>query len=178
MQKVKRNELSQELLKEYLSYDEYTGDFTWIKNNHPYKNRVGTIAGSVSKRDSHIELRFFGTLYRAHILAWFYVHGVYPEYDLDHEDHNEQNNRIGNLRDVPKKTNNKNQSKRNDNTTGVVGVWVNKQRKFRKFMAEIMVDKKKISLGSFLTIEEACKARKLAETKYGFHTNHGISKPV
>jgi len=178
MQKVKREELTQELLKTYLSYDTESGKFTWIKNNHPYKNRIGKEAGSVSKRDTHIEIRFFGTLYRAHILAWFYTHGTYPEFTLDHEDHDEQNNRLSNLRDVPKKINNRNQSKRKDNTSGVTGIYLSKKRKTKPYTAEIMVDKTKIYLGNFATLAEAVSIRETAKIKYGFHENHGITKPM
>ena len=37
----------------------------------------------------------------------------------------------------------------------------------------ITVNKKVIEIGSFKKIEDAVKARKDAEAKYGFHPNHG-----
>lgn len=177
MIKITRNQLTQNLLKEYLSYCPNTGKFTWIKNTHPYKNLVGKEAGSISKRDGHIELRFLGTLYRASTLAWLYMYGKFPNYHIDHQDHNEQNNAISNLRDVPQKENNKNQSKKISNTSGVTGVWINKKSSINPYVAEIMVNKRKISLGSFPALASAAQARKHAESLYGFHHNHGISKP-
>jgi len=178
MVKIKREDLTHSMLLEYLRYDEDTGVFTWIKNTHRFKNRIGTTAGSISKRDSHIELRFMGTLYRAHVLAWFYMYKVFPKLHIDHKNHNEQDNSRINLREVTQLENNKNQSKRSDNTTGVCGVWFNERNKYKKYIAEIMVHSKKIALGSFITLQEATVARKTAEVKYSFHTNHGINKPL
>ncbi len=62
-----------------------------------------------------------GTRYRAHRLAWLYVHGVYPN-QIDHENHVRHDNRIINLRETDSTGNSRNQSKPIHNTSGVVGV--------------------------------------------------------
>lgn len=57
-------------------------------------------------------------------------------------------------------------------------IWIEKRRKSTKYVAEIMVNKKKIHLGTFNTLDEAKLARTNAEYKYDFHINHGIDKPL
>lgn len=178
MIKINKSDMTLCKLKEYLSYDKESGQFTWIKNTHKYKNRIGSIAGSISKRDSHIELRFMGTLYKASRLAWFYTYGVWPVNHIDHIDHDEQNNCINNLRDVSQAENNKNMSKRSTNTSGITGVWLHTTTSGRiRYNAEIMLNNIKHTLGVFNTLKEAASARKKAEIKFGFHINHGIIKP-
>lgn len=53
---------------------------------------------------------------------------------------------------------------RKDNKSGVAGVY--KGKNCNKYIAYIAVDSKNIYLGSFLTINEAAKARKAGELKY------------
>lgn len=178
MIKIKRHDLTDTLLKEYLSYNYISGELIWIKNTHPTKNLIGKIAGGVSKRDSHKHIRLFGVLYRTHHLVWLYHTGKLPIMHIDHKDHDEQNNRITNLREVTQAENNRNQSKRKDNSTGVTGVWIDSRRKSTKYIAEIRVNSIKIHLGTFNTLIDAKIARKNAEILYGFHINHGMDKPL
>ena len=53
---------------------------------------------------------------------------------------------------------------RKNNTTGVTGVYYNS--KIQRYIARIYEKKKNINLGQFKTLEEAKKARELAEDKY------------
>ena len=57
-----------------------------------------------------------------------------------------------------------NSSLRKDNTSGVKGVHFNKRT--NKWIARIQFNKKRISLGSFDTLEEAVEARRKAEKEY------------
>ena len=43
-----------------------------------------------------------------------------------------------------------------------------------KWSAEIKPDGKKIFLGRFDSIDEASKARNIAENEFNFHENHGV----
>lgn len=52
--------------------------------------------------------------YRAHRLAWYYVHGTWPKGQIDHVDKDRSNNAIKNLRDVSHSNN-----KQNTNGLGV-----------------------------------------------------------
>lgn len=169
MPKVKREELTQSLLKEYIHYCPNTGDFTYIKKVSN-KTVIGKKAGSISKRDGHLEIRFMGTLYRGNRLAWFYMTGEWGTF-IDHKNHNELDNSWDNLRDVDRRTNNMNIPMKSNNTSGVMGVWYRKDT--NKWVAEIMIDGKKHSLGCFTSLEEATRVRREAERTYGFYSNHG-----
>lgn len=107
--------------------------------------------------------------YRAHRIIWWMVTGELPSTNIDHEDHNGLNNRWSNLREAGHSENQKNLSKRRDNTTGITGV----VRHREKFVARIQVNNKGIYLGIRDTIEGASELREQAEIKYGFHENHG-----
>lgn len=167
--RILRQDLTQTILKEYLEYEPGTGRFIYLKKTGK-KSVIGAEAGSISKRDGHKEIRFFGTLYRANQLAWFWMTGNWEKF-IDHEDHDELNNRWNNLRAVTQKENNMNMSKKKTNTSGVTGVWWSSRR--QRWVAEIMLDGVKTHLGVFSDINLAALAREQAERVMGFHPNHG-----
>lgn len=173
-----KNQVTQQLLHEYLDYDPNTGHLTWRKKLCS-KVVVGRRAGTkVKNRDNRI-IKIFGQVFIEHRLIWFYVHGYYPKPNehIDHINHDEQDNRIANLRLVTQRENNKNQSKRFNNTTGVTGVWLSTRNGAKKYMAEIYTGNGRLRK-SFYTLEEAKNQRKLWEVQYGYHPNHGIDKPI
>lgn len=112
----------------------------------------------------------FDRQYKAHRVIWAMIHGYWPE-EIDHEDHNPSNNKLGNLRPVPHRQNMKNQRLPKDNKSGFCGVRFEKRRDH--WIAKIMVDNREIYLGSFTDKSGAIAARKAANIKYGFHPNHG-----
>lgn len=169
MTKILKEDLTQELLHEFLHYCPLSGDFTYVKKTGK-KSVIGAKAGSISKRDGHLEIRFFGSLYRANRLAWFYTKGYWPKF-VDHEDHNELNNRWDNLRDVTQQVNNMNMPRKGNNTSGHTGVWWSTQKD--RWISEIMLNGKKSHLGMFTDINDAVAARSKAERDMGFHPNHG-----
>jgi len=85
-------------------------------------------------------------------------------YDTDHINRNKLDNRKLNLRSVVRSFNIINSKLRKDNTYGVRGVFWNKSN--NNWRSAISINNKKISLGSFKTIEEAIEARKKAEVIY------------
>lgn len=87
-----------------------------------------------------------------------------PGVIVDHINRNKKDNRIINLRLTNKSVNAFNSKIRNTNTSGVTGVWFRKDTK--KWVAEIKVNYKKITLGSFKNKSEAIKARSKAEAEY------------
>ncbi len=101
------------------------------------------------------------------------VNGPIPEgMEIDHENHIRDDNRLVNLRLVDGNNNHKNMSLYKNNTSGCPGVRWYVGRK--KWVATLTHNKKVISLGRYDNLEEAIKARKGAEVKYGtFHRNHG-----
>lgn len=157
--------LTQERLKDLLDYDSNTGLFTW----RVYRARgakIGQTAGSYSDT-GYIDIRVDGRLYRAHRLAWLYLHGYFPENDIDHIDRVKINNKASNLRVVSKSCNSRNTGIRVTNTSGIKGVsWLNSRQ---RWYPQITVNGKPIYLGIFKDKTEAVIARWEAEKKYGFH---------
>lgn len=158
-------EISLTKLREVFHYDPSTGEVTLLSDEVVIYN-----SPKVYK-----SFRWNKAMYLLHHVIYFYQTGhmvdISNRENIDHIDHNRANNKWDNLRLVDLATNSKNLSKFINNTSGVTGVvWV-KNRK--KWGARIRVNGKDISLGNYHTLEEAAKARKAAEIKYGFHENHG-----
>jgi hypothetical protein len=162
--------ITQDRLKEMLSYDESTGNFIWIKYPYRLTQLVGKIAGS-NKGRGYIRIVIDKQKHYAHRLAWLYVYGSLPELTIDHIDGNTSNNRIENLRCVTHKQNMMNVKKHSSNTSGFTGVTFSKSK--LKWVAQIGVDGKGKFLGCFYSKIDAAIARIEANSKYGFHENHG-----
>ena len=168
MDKIK--ELTQTWLKEVLHYDENSGEFRW-KMDKGSRARAGGVAGNLNKINGYIHIRLDGKLYKAHRLAWLYVHGKFPDNHTDHQNRCKIDNRISNLRDVTNAENQRNRSLNKNSTSGVTGVsWHSPLNKWR---ANIKIDGKTNHLGYFTNKEDAIKCRQAANIKYGFHKNHG-----
>lgn len=83
---------------------------------------------------------------------------------VDHANHNTTDNRKENLRVCTQSQNMRNANIKRNNTSGVSGVYFNKQS--RKWMARIKVNYKYIYLGIYKIKQDAINARKEAEVKY------------
>jgi hypothetical protein len=173
--------ITQEYLKECLSYDETTGNFTWIERpSHHFNSNVvkrqcnskhaGKKAGTIGTK-GYIQIMVGSRLYEGHRLAWLFVYGVFPQNQIDHIDGDRAFNAIVNLRDVTHAENGKNQKLKKNNTSGKTGVyWYNQTS---KWLAQIGSGDKRIHLGYFDIFEDAVIAREAAEIEHGFHKNHG-----
>lgn len=82
----------------------------------------------------------------------------------DHKNTNKHDNRKENLRDATRSQNNMNKGVQSNSTSGITGVRLDKRQ--QKWTAKIKINRKTISLGSYLSKEDAVKARKEAEEKY------------
>lgn len=81
-------------MAELVEYDRTTGVFTRLVGGG------GVLAGHTPEyvnRCGHIEFRLDGELYKAHMLAWFYVYEKWPEARLVHKNKDKADNRIENL---------------------------------------------------------------------------------
>lgn len=109
---------------------------------------------------------------RAHRLVWLLNTGKDPsEMEIDHLDRNKSNNKIENLNLVTRGEHRKRGPKQKNCTSGVTGVsWYTN---YKKWEAYIKIDGKRKGLGYFENKNDAIKARKDAEIKYGFHPIHG-----
>lgn len=177
-------ELNAENVHDLFRYERESGKLFWKKRGLEYfatgprqANAVATWnsrhAGTeITSRDAkgYIHTRVFGKPAKAHRIIWLLVRGRWPD-QIDHINGDKSDNRIENLRDVTNQQNQRNTRRPSDNTSGVVGVMWNK--KCQKWRAVISVDGRKKHLGLFDIFEEAVSARRAAEARYGFHTNHG-----
>lgn len=173
--------ITKQLLNELVHYNPETGAFTLLyrdrihfksdgRHKHWNDRFAGRLAGYV-RCNGYVFITILDKKYRAHRLAWLYMTGEFPSDQIDHINGIRSDNRWSNLRSVTNEINAKNQKRKKNNSSGVTGVWWSKQK--RKWVAEIMVNYKKIHIGLFSEIEKATAARKEAEKMYGFHKNHG-----
>lgn len=159
--------LTQDLVKKLFKYNAHTGELTYARPTH--HNDVGSIAG-YSHSAGYLSILIGNNEYLVHRIIWLYVKGYLPE-QVDHIDHVRDNNRWSNLREVTNADNSKNTSVSLNSSTKVNGVSFMKTK--NKYRAYIMVNKKQISLGLYENLEDAKEARRKADIKYGFHSNHG-----
>ena len=162
--------ITQKQLKKLLHYNHNTGIFTRIKRTSN-SVKVGDIAGW-NDSNGYIKISVQNKSYRAHRLAWLYMTGKWPKDKIDHINHICDDNRWVNLREATNQENNKNASLSKANTSGISGVSWDKQAD--KWRAQIGANSKSVRLGLFVDKFEAVCARKSAENKYGYHSNHGM----
>jgi len=170
-----------ELAMHLFDYNPSTGVLTWRKDRSRTAKKgdeAGTLLQDKARRKSaptaYKVVRYKGKKYLVHHIVWLMAYGVWPKDEIDHEDGDGCNNRIGNLRDVTHVANTRNCRKSTNNRSGVNGVhW---HTGAQKWAAGIKVNGKTTHLGTYTTIEEAAAARKAADVRYGFHELHGTEK--
>lgn len=111
--------ISHERLLKLLNYDRETGIFTWRVDRR--KMRSGSVAG-VLLSSGYIQIMIDYTHYSAHRLAWFYVHGKWPDDDIDHIDLIKSNNSLSNLREETASQNGYNIRKKTNTSSAWKGV--------------------------------------------------------
>ena len=148
-------QITQDQLRDILSYDPRTGIFTWKKSGRSAgcKNSSGYIVIRIGNRP--------GKLLYAHRLAWLYMTGEWPTQEIDHIDRDRSNNKIDNLRQATIHQNRQNRPPRSDSSSGIRGVFQNKLS--GSWRAKIAAGNKTKNLGSHIRFCEAIKARKAAE---------------
>jgi hypothetical protein len=155
--------LTQEQLKEILDYDPETGFFTWRSRNARCV-KIGSRAGSISKTEGYCVIQISRKLYKAHRLAWLYVYGEWPPYQVDHINGVKSDNAIANLRSATNAENQRNRPAPSINSTGYKGVY--RAQGGVKYCAQIMVEERTIHLGTYETPQQAHAAYCEAATKY------------
>lgn len=173
--------MTPETLRNLLDYNPKTGRLTWRKRpaemflegtrsrewacNKWNTRYAGKEAFTAIRNTGYLHGRVFDTGYQAHRVAWAIYFGEWPNGEVDHVNGDRTDNRIINLRDIPKAENQRNMKRSRANKSGVCGV-AKVGNRWRAYIAGKQ-------LGTFKTLSEAAAVRKLAEAKAGFHPNHG-----
>ena len=140
--------LTVQRLKELYHYDANTGQFTRLLAKGRWRDRVGSI------NLGYLNIKIDHKHYKVHRLAWLYVHGEWPNDQIDHINGDRADNRISNLRAATRSQNKQNARKaRSDSRSGLIGaMWDTKNN---KWVSRIMVDGKRKYLGLFDEAEQA-----------------------
>ncbi len=139
------SDITAKRLRQLLDYDPVTGVFRWKVQRG--RVSVGEVAGHIHAKHGRVNIKVGRKLYRAHRLAWLYVHGEWPELDIDHSNGNPSDNRLSNLRQATKTQNQANCGLQKNNKSGLKGVsWHSQNKKWR---SEIQINGKRKYLGQF-----------------------------
>ena len=180
---AERANITPDLLRQLLRYEPETGKLFWKLRDVPEGNLHihswnARLAGKEALTAKDSRGYFHGTILysslRAHRVIWAMHHGEWPKGEIDHINHDKTDNRADNLRVVSHKQNLRNRSLHKNSSSGFTGVVWHKSR--GKWRAQIGVNGVTKYLGLFETIDDAIAARKAADSKHGFHENHGGSQ--
>lgn len=179
------------LLRKLLRYEPLSGNLYWLPRTPEMfcdtdrgtdwacrvwnSKNAGKRALASAHGERHLAGGIFGERHLAHRVVWAIHYGVAEFGMIDHIDGDGTNNRIGNLRLCNSQINTQTAKQRADCSSGVTGVhWhVNKRWGTPRWVARIQCGKRRIRLGAFDNLEDAKKARRDAEIKYGFGPVHG-----
>lgn len=165
-------ELTYDLLKATLSYDKETGLFRKLTDGTKYK--AGDVCGHRDNK-GYICILLFGKIYKAHRLAWLYVHKRWPVDLIDHINGDPSDNRIDNLREVNNSKNMMNTKKHASCSSQYKGVcWY---RASNKWTAQIVINGKKKRIGYFTSEKVAAYAYDIFALKHhGEYANTNFIK--
>lgn len=168
---------AQWLLQRYFEYVPETG---WLvyKVSAGVRGKRGNRAGTLNGQTGYRAISVEGVLYQEHHVIWALVNGAWPPvgYHIDHINHRRDDNRIANLRCVPRIENHRNMSPR-ANQSGHHGVvWSKRKQRWRAYIG--IGGGKRRWLGMHADLADAVAARAAAEVALGFHANHGLSAGV
>lgn len=167
--KTVKNDVTAERVRELFVYDSESGEL--VHRSYRGGTRMaGEPAGGVNNK-GYIHVRIDGKKRLAHRLIWLYVHGKWPDYEIDNINGLRTDNRLENLRESDRSGNCRNTGMRKDNTSGVKGVSFTRD----KYLAYIDLNKKHYHLGYFDTLDEATNAVNEARSKmHAEFSNYGF----
>lgn len=147
----KHEKLTMERVRELFTYDPILGLMT--------RKSTGYTLGKKSNKRLYTIID--GTSYSLSRVIWLHYYGTWPVGLVDHEDLNENNNKIENLRDATYAQNCQNRKSKTFN-----GGVTFKGDLTKPWQARITVNNVRISLGWFTTKEEGMAVYQAAALKY------------
>ena len=159
-----KNQLTQERLKEVLSYDEMSGWFTWKEGTARQFKRAGGY-----QNDNYRAITVDGISYFEHRLVWLYVHGRWPYFEIDHLNGQKDDNRLENLRDVTHEINARNRRIHKGQSPKPA---ITRSKRDGFYRTGVSVYGKYHPLGKFESYEEAFEARKRVLDDLDYHEDH------
>lgn len=174
-----------ETLCQLLRYEPDTGKLFWkrrhqgmfidAKSMKTWNTRfAGTQALNSRRRNGYRGGAIFNKFAFSHRVAWCIFYGFWPDFEIDHINGIPDDNRIENLRDVPKSVNLRNCNQRVDNGSGTTGVHWSESHK--RWGASITLNGKRNRLGWFTNKRDAIAARKAADENAYFTNRHGLPR--
>lgn len=137
--------LTQARLRDILHYDPKTGIFTWICGK-----RKGQVAGTRHDERGFLKVSIKNQRYMLHRLAWLWMTGAMPRWDIAHRNGDRGDNSWSNLVEANRMQRSSTRGHMRE-PTGIEGIWSVGNR----FEATILTSTAVISLGTFGTIDEA-----------------------
>jgi HNH endonuclease len=142
------------------AYDPATGVMTQAVTKKGMTK--GRVIGSINSR-GYLTFKAYGVSHKVHRLAWLHFHGEWPQFEIDHINGIKTDNRIANLRDVPRSLNMQNRKcLMTINKTGFAGV----RHYGNRYRAQITINGKARHVGMFATPSEAHQAYLEAKRKH------------
>mgnify|MGYP000887792581 CR=1 FL=1 len=145
-----------------MHYDQETGLFTRVVSVRGQRPSVGSV-----RPDGYLSICVDHRCYLAHRLAWLYVHGVFPENQLDHFNGDKLDNRITNLRSVTNKQNLENSKLYSNNKTSARGVRLDPRT--GRFVVRVRHFGEDIHIGVRDTVDQASEMARTARDELFTH---------
>jgi hypothetical protein len=160
---VVRSLISHQRAIELLEYNQESGKLFWKADRKGHLLK-GKEAGSVNA-NGYIVIKVEQRHYPAHRLAWFIVHGIWPEQDVDHIDGKKTNNKLTNLRAVTRSVNLLNAVKEQGRSnTGIRNISFYKKK--QKYYVRIQHEGKMLYSKTFSSLDAASKAAEKARSEH------------
>nr|WP_277398046.1 HNH endonuclease [Paraburkholderia sp. Tr-20389] len=160
-------------MREVLNYDPETGVFTNKRAGKGFP-RQGKVAGCIDPSTGYRRIRIDRVLYYAQRLAWQYVTGEIPPFEVDHKNGRRDENWFENLRPATRLENSHNIRATKTNKSGRRGVSWHKEKGL--WRATIKHDGRWFHLGYFDDPNEAAEVRDLATEmlhgEFAYHFLH------
>jgi len=170
---------SPEVLRQLLRYEPDTGKLFWLprpasmflggRNCAAWNSRCAGKEALNSQSKGYLHGTLNCVTVQTHRIAWAVHYGAWPDGLIDHRDGDGTNNRLANMRVGDSVMNGRNMKIGKANTSSVVGVTWHKDA--GKWMAQIVVHRKRVHLGLHRSFADAVAARRAAEIENGFHPN-------